>query len=238
MNMGIFNRIGSMLKGYANSALDSIEDPKIVVEQAIRDLENVKKETTDAVAQCMAEEKRLSALYEEANKKVALWHNRAANALKANNENDAKEALEERNNFKAQADKLKESLDEQSQQVILLRDSLDEINDRIEEANRRKENVIAQDKVNKANENVNKVLTKTAKNNVFEELERMEEKVNSQKFKIESLRELEKGSNKENDFSKYDSIAATNNDLEELRAEVFGESVESDLDALKKEIEG
>lgn len=236
--MGIFNRISSMLKGYANNALDAIEDPKIIVEQAIRDLENVKKETTDAVAQCMAEEKRLNALYEEANKKVTLWHNRAANALKANNENDAKEALEQRNNFKAQADKLKESLDEQKQQVVLLRDSLDEINDRIEEAKRRKENIIAQDKVNKANENVNKVLTKTAKNNVFEELERMEEKVNSQKFKIESLRELEKGSNKENDFSKYDSAISTNDDLEALRAEIFGESVESDLDSLKKEIEG
>ncbi len=236
--MGIFNRISSMLKGYANNALDAIEDPKIIVEQAIRDLENVKKETTDAVAQCMAEEKRLNALYEEANKKVTLWHNRAANALKAINENDAKEALEQRNNFKAQADKLKESLDEQKQQVILLRDSLDEINDRIEEAKRRKENIIAQDKVNKANENVNKVLTKTAKNNVFEELERMEEKVNSQKFKIESLRELEKGSNKENDFSKYDSAISTNDDLEALRAEIFGESVESDLDSLKKEIEG
>ncbi len=236
--MGIFNRISSMLKGYANNALDVIEDPKIIVEQAIRDLENVKKETTDAVAQCMAEEKRLNALYEEANKKVTLWHNRAANALKANNENDAKEALEQRNNFKTQADKLKESLDEQKQQVILLRDSLDEINDRIEEAKRRKENIIAQDKVNKANENVNKVLTKTAKNNVFEELERMEEKVNSQKFKIESLRELEKGSNKENDFSKYDSAISTNDDLEALRAEIFGESVESDLDSLKKEIEG
>lgn len=236
--MGIFNRISSMLKGYANNALDAIEDPKVIVEQAIRDLENVKKETTEAVAQCMAEEKRLNALYEEATKKVTMWHNRAANALKANNENDAKEALEERNNFKAQADKLKESLDEQSQQVILLRDSLDEINDRIEDAKRRKENIIAQDKVNKANENVNKVLTKTAKNNVFEELERMEEKVNSQKFKIESLRELEKGSNKEKDFSKYDLEASSNDDLEALKAEVFGESIESDLDSLKKEIEG
>lgn len=236
--MGIFNRISSMLKGYANSALDAIEDPKIIVEQALRDLENVKKETTDAVAQCMAEEKRLSALYEEANKKVTLWHNRAANALKANNENDAKEAIEQRNNFKTQADKLKVSLDEQSQQVSLLRDSLDEINDRIEEAKRRKENIVAQDKVNKANENVNKVLTKTAKNNVFEELERMEEKVNSQKFKIESLRELEKSSDKESDFSKYDSAVSTNDDLEALRAEVFGENVETDLESLKKEIEG
>ncbi|QSX05552.1 PspA/IM30 family protein [Sedimentibacter sp. zth1] len=236
--MGVFNRISNLLKGYANNALDSIEDPKIVVEQAIRDLENVKKETTEAVAKCMAEEKKLEALCEEANKKVTLWHNRAANALKANNEDDAKQALEERNNFKAQSEKLKANLDEQSQQVTLLRNSLDEINDRIEEAKRRKENIVAQDRVNQANENVNKVLTKTAKNNVFEELDRMEEKVNSKKFKIESLRELEKDSSKDADFAKYDNNSVTNDDLASLKAEVFGTNVESDLDALKKEIEG
>lgn len=235
--MGIFNRISNLLKGYANNAIDAIEDPKIVVEQAIRDLENVKKETTEAVAKCMAEEKRLQALYEEANKKIKLWHNRAANALKANNEVDAKEALEQRNNFKIQADNLKVNLDEQSKQVDLLRESLDEINDRIDEAKRRKENIIAQDRVNKANENVNKVLTKTAKNNVFEQLDRMEEKVNSQKFTIDSLRELEKETNKDTDFSKYDTDSSSDDDLDELRKEIFGSNVDSDLDALKKEIE-
>lgn len=235
--MSIFNRIGNILKGYTNSALDSLEDPKIVVEQAIRDLEDVRKETTDAVAKCMAEQKRISALLEEANKKITLWHNRAANALKAGNENDAKEALEERNNFKEQAEKLSSALEEQTSQVKVLRESLDEINDRIDEAKRRKENIIAQDRINQANENVNKVLTKTSKNNVFEELDRMEEKVNSEKYKIESIRELEKGSNKETDFSKYDSNVS-NDDLESLKSEVFGTKVDSDLEALKKEIEG
>lgn len=236
--MGVFKRISNLLKGYANSAIDSLEDPKIVVEQAIRDMEEVKKETTDAVAQCMAEEKRLKALYEEATKKVSVWHTRAANALKANNETDAKEALQERNNFKAQADNLKESLDDQTQQVTLLRQSLDEINSRLEDAKRRKDNIIAQDRINQANENVNKVLTKTAKNNVFESLDRMEEKVNSQKFKVESLRDLETESNLDNKFSKYDSTVLTDNDLEALKSEVFGSNVDSDLDSLRKEIEG
>lgn len=233
--MGIFDRISNVLKGYANSAVDALENPKIIVEQAIRDLEEVRKDTTDAVAQCMAEEKRLSALLEEANNKVALWHNRAANALKSGNEVDAKKALDERNNFKTQVEKLSISENDQKQQVKLLRESLDEINDRIDEAKRRKENIIAQDRINDANENVNKVLTKTAKNNVFEQLDKMEEKVNSKKYKVESLRELERSSKTE-DFSKYDNLSS-NDDLESLKAEVFGTKINSDLEDLKKEID-
>lgn len=233
--MGIFDRIGNVLRGYANSAVDALEDPKIIVEQAIRDLEEVRKDTTDAVAQCMSEEKRLSALLEEANNKVALWHNRAANALKSRNEDDAKKALDERNNFKTQVERLTVSESEQKQQVKLLRESLDEINNRIDEAKRRKENIIAQDRINDANENVNKVLTKTAKNNVFEQLDKMEEKVNSKKYKVESLRELEKSSKAE-DFSKYDSLSL-NDDFESLKSEVFGTKTNPDLEDLKKEIE-
>ncbi|MPM11697.1 Phage shock protein A [bioreactor metagenome] len=234
--MSIFNRISNILKGYANNALDSLEDPKIIVEQAIRDLEEVRKETTDAVASCMAEEKRLEALLEEANNKTALWHNRAVNALKSGNEEDAKNALDERNNFKAQAERLTSSYSEQKEQVETLRDSLDEINDRIEEAKRRKENIIAQDRINEANNNVNKVLTKTSKNNVFEQLDKMEEKVNSQKYKIDSLRELEK-KDKDTDYSKYDN-KSSNDDLASLKKEIFGEEVNSDLEKLKKEVEG
>ncbi|WP_313370405.1 PspA/IM30 family protein [Sedimentibacter sp.] len=234
--MSIFNRISNILKGYANNALDSLEDPKIIVEQAIRDLEEVRKETTDAVASCMAEEKRLEALLEEANNKATLWHNRAVNALKSGNEEDAKNALDERNNFKAQAERLTSSYSEQKEQVETLRDSLDEINDRIEEAKIRKENIIAQDRINEANNNVNKVLTKTSKNNVFEQLDKMEEKVNSRKYKIDSLRELEK-KDKDTDYSKYDN-KSSNDDLASLKKEIFGEEVNSDLEKLKKEVEG
>ncbi len=234
--MSIFNRISNILKGYANTALDSLEDPKVIVEQAIRDLEEVRKETTDAVASCMAEEKRLEALLEEANNKATLWHNRAVNALKSGNEEDAKNALDERNNFKAQAERLTSSYSEQKEQVETLRDSLDEINDRIEEAKIRKENIIAQDRINEANNNVNKVLTKTSKNNVFEQLDKMEEKVNSQKYKIDSLRELEK-KDKDTDYSKCDN-KSSNDDLASLKKEIFGEEVNSDLEKLKKEVEG
>lgn len=239
--MGIFSKLASVLKGYANTAVESMEDPKIVLDQMVRDLEDVRKETTDAVANCMAESKRLNALSNEAKKQADTWHNRAANALKLGNEQDATQALAERNKYKEQYEMLSNNYKEQESQVKILRQSLEEIEVRISEAKRRKDAIIAQDKVNKANEKVTKVMSSASKTNIYENLERMQEKVDSSKHKLESLRELEK-TDIESRFEHYDKTPPSD-DLEALKAEVFGSGTDDkdngndDLENLRKEVE-
>lgn len=218
--MGIFSKISTILKGYANSAVESMEDPKIVLDQMIRDLENVRKETTNAVADCMAEAKRLKDLSDESKKQSDIWHSRAVNALKANNENDAKDALVEQNKYDDQYKSLLQNYESQQEQVKILKSSLEEIESRISDAKRKRSNIIAQDKVNKANEKVSKVLSTASKTNIYENLNRMEEKVNDSKRKIESLRELEKN-DIESRFEAYDK-KSVDQDLENLKTEVFG----------------
>lgn len=224
--MGIFSKISTILKGYANSAVESIEDPKIVLDQMIRDLESVRKETTDAVADCMAEAKRLKTLSDEAKKQADIWHNRATNALQTNNESDAKEALLERNKYREQYEVLLKNFESQTEQVKILRTSLEEIGARIDDAKRKKDNIIAQDRVNKANEKVTKVLSTASKANIYDSLNRMEEKVSASKRKIESLHELEKD-DIEFRFEHYDK-KPVDDDLEALKLEVFGNGSNKD----------
>ena len=224
--MGIFSKIKNILKGYANSAVESFEDPKIVLEQLLRDLENVRKETTGAVADCMAEAKRLKDLAEESKKQSEIWHTRAVNALKAGDEKDAKDALEQENKYKNQYQTLFQNYESQQEQVKVLKSSLEEIETRISDAKRKKDNIVAQDKMNKANEKVSKVLSSASKTNIYENLNRMEEKVETSRRKIESLRELEKN-DIESRFEKYDK-ESVDDDLEALRSEVFGQSSKKD----------
>ena len=224
--MGIFSKISTILKGYANSTVESMENPKIVLDQMLRDLENVRKETTSAVAECMAESKRLKDLSDEAKKQSEVWHNRAVNALKANNEKDAKDALAEQNKYTEQYKTLLQNYDAQQEQVKTLKASLEEIEIRISDAKRKKNNIVAQDKMNKANEKVSKVLSNASKNNIYENLNRMEEKVNNSKRKIESLREFEKN-DLESRFEVYDK-KSVDEDLEALKSEVFGKKETKD----------
>lgn len=224
--MGIFSKISNILKGYANSAVESIEDPKIVLEQLLRDLETVRKETTGAVADCMAEARRLKDLSDESKKQSEIWQTRAVNALKAGNEQDAKDALSEKNKYESQYQSLIQNYESQQEQVKVLKSSLEEIETRISDTKRKKDNIVAQDKMNKANERVSKVLSSASKNNIYENLNRMEEKVETSRRKIESLRELEKN-DIESRFEKYDK-KSVDDDLEALKSEVFGESQKKD----------
>lgn len=224
--MSIFSRISTILKGYANSAVDSMEDPKIVLDQMLRDLENVRKETTNAVADCMAESKRLKDLADESKRQSEIWHSRAVNALKAGNETDAKDALSEKNKYEDQYNTLLQNYESQQEQVKILKTSLEEIETRISDAKRKKDNIVAQDKVNKANEKVSKVLSSASKTNIYDSLNRMEEKVNSSKRKIESLKELEKN-DLESRFESYDK-KPVDDDLEALKLEVFGDKKDKD----------
>lgn len=224
--MGIFSKISNILKGYANSAVESFEDPKIILDQLLRDLDVVRKDITGAVADCMAEAKRLKALSDESKRQSEIWHTRAVNALKAGNETDAKDALAEENKYRSQYQTLIKNYESQQEQVKVLKSNLDEIETRISDAKRKKDNIVAQDKMNKANEKVSKVLSSASKTNIYDQLGKMEEKVEASRRKIESLRELEKN-NIESRFEQYDK-KSVNDDLEALKTEVFGDSQKKD----------
>ena len=177
----------------------------------------------------MAEAKRLEDLANESTKQAEIWHTRAVNALKNNNEVDAKDALAQENKYKSQYKSLIESFNAQQEQVKVLRASLEEIENQISDAKRKKNNIVAQDKMNKANEKASKVLSKSAKSNIYESLNRMEEKVNNSKRKIDALRELEKD-DMNSRFEKYDD-KPSDVDLEALKSEVFGsKSKDGNLD--------
>ena len=132
----------------------------------------------------------------------------------------------ERNKYKEQYESLLKNFESQTEQVKILRTSLEEIEARINDAKRKKGNIIAQDRVNKANEKVTKVLSTASKANIYDSLNRMEEKVNASKRKIESLHELEKD-NMEAKFEHYDK-KPVDDDLEVLKLEVFGNNNDKD----------
>ncbi|MCD8500476.1 MAG: PspA/IM30 family protein [Bacillaceae bacterium] len=168
--MGIFKRISNVFKGYANNAVESMEKPEIVLNQAIRDLEKVQREATSAVADSMAEQKRVESLLKKAQDEVAKWDTGARQALEQGNEELALKCLERKKENDALVAEYSEQVQEQTEQVKVLRENLAEIDNRISEAKRRKDTLIAKDKMAQANEKVSKVMTKGFDSNVFDTL--------------------------------------------------------------------
>lgn len=59
--MGIFQRIGDILKSNINDLIDKAEDPEKMVKQIIRDLQSDVQEATEAYGKALASQRNDSA---------------------------------------------------------------------------------------------------------------------------------------------------------------------------------
>lgn len=216
--MGIFARIATVFKGIANDAVDSMEKPEIVLNQAIRDLESVQREAMSAVADSMAEQKRLEQLLKKAEAEVTTWDTGARNALTQGNEELALKCVQKKAEYTELVATYSAQLTEQSEQVKVLRDNLQEIDDRISDAKRRKDTLIAKDKIAAANERVTSVMSKAFDNNVFDTLDRMEAKVEKRSNRVEAIKEIE-GEDLRKQVRDLNKVNASS-ELDKLRAEM------------------
>jgi phage shock protein A len=91
--MGILGRLSTMIKSNVNDLVDSMQDPAKEIDQMVRDMEDSAREARTEVAQCMAEEKRMSKRIELLDAEMKTWEDRAATAVRAGNDDLAREAL-------------------------------------------------------------------------------------------------------------------------------------------------
>ncbi|MFF2483283.1 PspA/IM30 family protein [Paenibacillus sp. NPDC058071] len=92
--MGIFQRVMNMTKAAANEMLDKIENPVMMLNHYLRDLdEEISKAEHSAAAQ-KAQERILQAKLDELNGQVSFYENKAIQAASEDREVDARAALE------------------------------------------------------------------------------------------------------------------------------------------------
>ena len=80
--MGIFSRIGDVLKANINDMIDRAEDPEKMVKQIILDLQKEVSKATQALGKAMASERIAKRQYEDAVKTSSDWEMKAKAALK------------------------------------------------------------------------------------------------------------------------------------------------------------
>jgi phage shock protein A len=91
--MGILGRLSTLIKSNVNDAIDSMQDPGKEIDQMVRDMEEATRDARGEVASCMVEEKRLQKRSELLGSEMKSWEDRAAVAVRAGDDNLAREAL-------------------------------------------------------------------------------------------------------------------------------------------------
>lgn len=104
--MGVFQRMKDMTKASMHEWLDKLEDPIVMINQYIRDMEKEIHDAEVTVAKQMAAERRMKQRLDESMRLSAEREGQAEHALRSGNEGMARKLLEDKVQFARQADEL------------------------------------------------------------------------------------------------------------------------------------
>jgi len=188
--MGIFSRISTLFKSNINEAISKAEDPEKMLNQVVLDMQNQLVEAKKQVAVSIADQKRLEKQRDEQADLAQEWERKAMLAVKAGDENLAREALKRKAEHDAQHAEFSKQAQLQKDAVDKLKDQLRGLNDKIEEAKRKKNILIARQKRAEAQKTIQSTMSGLSDTGAFDTFERMASKVDQIEAEAEAHTEL------------------------------------------------
>jgi phage shock protein A len=142
------------------------------------------------VAAAIADEKRLSAQAEQEKKLSEDWEKRAVLAVQEGRDDLAKQALLRYNEHVQGAVQLQETWVKHREETEKLKQSLRQLNDKIEEAKRKKNILIARAKRAEAHKRIQETMSSMSDKSAFETFERMTEQIEHEERKLIAAAEV------------------------------------------------
>ena len=190
--MGIFSRLKTLISSNVNDMISKAEKPEKMLNQLLIDMNEQLIESKKAVAMAIADEKKLE---REAAKQLASaqeWERKAMLAVNAGKDDLAKEALLRKHEYDNTASEYHKQWQAQKTSVDQLKESLRELQNKIEEAQRKKNLLIARAKRAEAQQKIQSTMSSlTGNRSAFDTFDRMAAKVDQMEAKADALRELE-----------------------------------------------
>lgn len=175
--MGIFDRLGTLLKSNINDLISRAENPEKVLNQLITDMRSQLAKAKQEVASAIADEKKLKAQVEKEKKQAEEWQRRAMLGVQQGRDDLAKQALMRHNEYMQAAQALHETWVRHKAETESLKGSLRTLNDKIEEAKRKKNLLIARQKRAEAQQRIQRTMSSMSDKSAFDHFERMAAKI-------------------------------------------------------------
>jgi phage shock protein A len=188
--MGIFKRFKTVVKANINDMISKAENPEKVLNQLIIDMNEHLIDSKKSVATAIADEKRLERQVNENRMKAEDWEKKAMLAVRAGKDDLAKEALLRKQEYAKYNQELKPQWEAQHESVSQLKDSLKQLQRKIEEARRKKNILIARAKRAEAQKTIQATMGSVGDTSAFDAFDRMAAKVEQIEAEADATAEL------------------------------------------------
>ena len=175
--MGIFTKLSTVIKSNINDLISRAENPEKMLNQIILDMRDQLAKAKREVAAAIADERKLKSQLDDEVKQSRDWEHRAMLAVKEERDDLAKQALVRQQEHAQRAEVLHGTWQSQAAETEKLKGSLRQLNDKIEEAKRKRNLLIAKQKRAQAQRRIHETMSGLSDTSAFEAFNRMADKI-------------------------------------------------------------
>ena len=189
--MGIFDRFSQLLRSNINDLISKAEDPEKMLTQILVDMRGQLVQAKQQVASAIADEKRLRDQADSEYKQAQDWEQKAMLAIQSGRDDLAKQALVRQAEHASHGQQLEATWESHKLETDKLKNQLRDLNDKIEEAKRKKNLLVARQRRAQAQQRIAETMSSLSEKSAFEAFARMEERIETNERQIKAHAEIE-----------------------------------------------
>ncbi len=189
--MSFFSRVSDIINANISDMLDRAEDPEKMVKMLIFEMEEQIALARESVAKAMAGEKKLEANLQKNRRLAEEWHAKAEAAVGRDDEGLARQCLARKKEYDRLADALQPQWEAARRTSDTLKSDLRRMEERLDEAVRRRDTLIARQMAAEARQEVQGIApTMNRVQRSFDKFDRMERRIEDMEAEAAAYAEL------------------------------------------------
>jgi phage shock protein A len=189
--MGLFDRLSTLIKSNLNDLISSAEHPEKILNQVILDMRDQLATARQEVAVAIADEKRLKEQADAEFRHAQDWEQRAMLAVQEDRDDLARQALQRGQEHLEHGHQLATTWESHKLETEKLKRSLRELTDKIEEAKRKKQLLIARQRRTDAQARISAAMSGLSNTSAFDAFARMEERITAHERTLQAAQEIQ-----------------------------------------------
>jgi phage shock protein A len=175
--MALLDRVSTLVRANLNDLIDRAEDPEKMIKQVILDMQNQLLQVKTQVAIAIADQHVLEKKQAENQEKTAEWVRKAEMAVDKKQDELARAALERSVSFRSMAESFAQQVADQKVQVENLKSALQKLEQKLAEAQAKKDLLIARHRRARAVSKASEAEFATPEHSAAATFDRMQDKV-------------------------------------------------------------